>query len=94
LRRRPWARPTAIVLFAGTGAAALGIAVFQLSALARGSAVPAEAAEIGYGPLLSFWRIGGAVAALLLALFCAASLRRFASDEMRREFSGEPRRPL
>ncbi len=94
LQRRPWARPAAILFFAATGAAAAGVAVFQLSALARGAAVPAEAAEIGYGPLLSFWRIGGAVAALLIALFCAASLRRFASAEMRREFSGEPRRPL
>ena len=94
LRRRPWARPAAILLFAATGAAAAGVAVFQLSALARGSAVPADAAEVGYGPMLAFWRIGGAVAALLLALFCAASLRRFTSDEMRREFSGEPRRPL
>ncbi|MFN2632277.1 MAG: hypothetical protein ABR610_02570 [Thermoanaerobaculia bacterium] len=93
LKRRPWARPAAILLFAGTGAAAIAGAVFQLSAR-RGAVVPADAAEIGSGPLLSLWRKGGAVAALLHALFCAASLRRFTSKEMRREFSGEPRRPL
>lgn len=93
LRRRPWARPAAIIFLAVTAAAALGVALFQISALASGSAIPPEVAEVGYGPLLALWRIGGAVAALLLALFCAASLRRFTSEEMRREFSGEPRRP-
>ncbi len=93
LRRRPWALPVAVAIFAVTAAVAVGVAVFQISALARGSAVFAGAAEIGYGPLFTFWRISGCVAALLLALFCAASLRRLASDEMRREFSGLPRRP-
>lgn len=89
LTRRPWARPAAIGLLAVTGAAAVAVAVFQLSALAGGPAVPPETREIGYGPLLSFWRIGGAVASILLALFCAASLRRLASEEMRREFEGK-----
>lgn len=89
LTRRPRARLTAIGLLAVTAAGAAAVALFQLSALARGSAVPPEAREIGYGPLLSFWRIGGAAASLLLALFCAASLRRLASEEMRREFEGK-----
>ncbi len=94
VRRRPWARPAAIALLGVIGAAALGIALFQIDALVRGSALPPEVAQVGYGRLLHLWRIGGGAAALLIGLFCAAALRRLTSEEMRREFSkNQARRP-
>ena len=86
LRRRPWALGASVALL-GTGAAAgLGVAVFQLSALLRGVDRTPEAAEIGYGPVISYWRIASVVIGLLVAAFCAAAVRRFASEETRREF--------
>jgi hypothetical protein len=86
LRRRPWARPVSIAALALATAAALTVAAIQILALARTGAPSPEAAEIGYGRILSFWRIAGAGAALLLAVFCGAALRRLTSSEMRREF--------
>ncbi|MEO8431372.1 MAG: hypothetical protein ABI592_07670 [Acidobacteriota bacterium] len=90
VRRRRWARGAAIALLAATAAAGLVLALIQLSALARGVDRSPEAAEIGYGPVLSYWRIAAIAVGLLAALFSGASLRRLASPEMRRQFDGSP----
>ncbi len=93
VRRRPWARPAAIALLGLIGTSALGVALFQIDALLRGTALPPEVAEVGYGRLLATWRVGGGAAALIVVLFCAAALRRLTSPEMRREFSEKNARP-
>ncbi|MEO8189245.1 MAG: hypothetical protein ABI682_02800 [Acidobacteriota bacterium] len=93
VRRRPWARPAAMALLGLIGASALGVALFQADALVRGTALPPEVAEVGYDRLLAMWRVGGGAAAFVVALFCAAALRRLTSREMRREFSENDARP-
>lgn len=86
LQRRPWALAASVALLGIGAAAGLGVAVFQLSAILRGLDRTPEAAEIGYGHVLSYWRIASVVIGLLVAGFCAAAVRRFASEETRREF--------
>ena len=88
IRRRPWARIAAIALLAAGAATGLGVAVLQVSALARGADRTPEAAEIGYGALLSHWRIAAVAVGVLAAAFCAAGLRRLASEDMKRQFEG------
>lgn len=88
IRRRPWARIAAIALLAAGAATGLGVAVLQVSALARGADRTPEAAEIGYGALLSYWRIAAVAVGVLAAAFCAAGLRRLASEDMKRQFEG------
>jgi hypothetical protein len=88
LRRRPWALGASVALLGVGAAAGLGVAAFQLAALFRGVDRTPEAAEIGYGPVLSYWRICSVIVGFLVALFCGASLRRLRSEETRREFRG------
>lgn len=88
LRRRSWALGASVALLGAGAAAGLGVAAFQLAALVRGVDRTPEAAEIGYGPVLSYWRICSVIVGFLVAAFCGAALRRFRSEETRREFRG------
>ncbi|MDQ6891314.1 MAG: hypothetical protein M3167_01360 [Acidobacteriota bacterium] len=88
LRRRSWALGASVALLGVGAAAGLGVAAFQLAALVRGVDRTPEAAEIGFGPVLSYWRLCSVVVGFLVALFCGASLRRLRSEATRREFRG------
>ena len=90
LRRRPWALGASVALFGLAAAAGLGVAVFQVATLMRGADRTPDALEIGYGPVLSYWRIASIAVGLLVAVFCGAAVARFLSEDTRREF----RRPM
>lgn len=90
IRRRPWARVAAIAMLASGAVLGLAVAVFQVSALVRGVDRTPEAAEIGYDAVLSYWRIAAVLVGFVTAAFCAAALRRFATEDMRRQFERPP----